>query len=88
MFYKIEPPYTERYVRWCEGTVNKLIIYLLLDKFTDGKEILCPCLLFQGRNEQNESVSGRVKEKHGRKREEKIFTVHQFIMTDSKVKIF
>ena len=31
MFYKIEPPYTERYVRWCEGTVNKLIIYLLLD---------------------------------------------------------
>jgi hypothetical protein len=25
------PPYTERYVRWCEGTVDKLIIYLLLD---------------------------------------------------------
>ncbi|MFL2101613.1 CPBP family intramembrane glutamic endopeptidase [Desemzia sp. FAM 23989] len=31
MLYKIEPPYTERYVRWCERTVNKLIIYLLLD---------------------------------------------------------
>ena len=26
-----EPPYTERYVRWCERTVIKLINYLLLD---------------------------------------------------------
>ena len=26
-----EPPYTERYVRWWEGMVDKLIIYLLLD---------------------------------------------------------
>jgi len=26
-----EPPYTERYVRWCEGTVDKLIIFLSLD---------------------------------------------------------
>ena len=25
------PTYTERYVPWCEGTVDKLIIYLLLD---------------------------------------------------------
>ncbi len=32
-----EPPYTERYVRWCEGTVDKLIVYLLLDsKKTEG----------------------------------------------------
>ena len=31
MLYKIEPPYTERYVRWCERTINKIIIYLLLD---------------------------------------------------------
>ena len=30
-----EPPYTERYVRWCEGTVDKLIIYLLLDPGPD-----------------------------------------------------
>ncbi len=27
----IEPPYTERYVRWCERTVGKIITYLLLD---------------------------------------------------------
>ena len=33
-----EPPYTERYVRWCEGTVDKLIIYLLLDSIGDGPE--------------------------------------------------
>ena len=26
-----EPPYTERYVRWCGRTVNKIIIYLLPD---------------------------------------------------------
>ena len=26
-----EPPYTERYVRWCERTLNKIIIQLLLD---------------------------------------------------------
>jgi len=26
-----EPPYTERYVRWCERSVDELIIYLLLD---------------------------------------------------------
>jgi len=32
-----EPPYTERYVRWCEGTVDKLIIYLLLDHCHDDK---------------------------------------------------
>lgn len=25
-----EPPYTEWCVRWCEGTVDKLIIYLLI----------------------------------------------------------
>jgi len=31
-----EPPYTERYVRWCEGTVGKLIIYLLLDLNSDS----------------------------------------------------
>ncbi len=28
---KIEPPYTEPYVRWCERTMIKLINYLLLD---------------------------------------------------------
>lgn len=26
-----EPLYTERYVRWCERTLNKLKIHLLLD---------------------------------------------------------
>jgi len=26
-----EPPSTERYAWWCERTVNKIIIYLLLD---------------------------------------------------------
>ncbi len=31
MRWLCKPPYTERYVRWCEGTVDKLIIYLLLD---------------------------------------------------------
>ena len=36
-----EPPYTERYVRWCEGTVDKLIIYLLLDlKFLNKEGFL------------------------------------------------
>ena len=29
--YVIEPPYTERYVRWCERTVSELITHLLLD---------------------------------------------------------
>ena len=27
----IEPPCTERYARWCERSVGKLITYLLLD---------------------------------------------------------
>ena len=27
----IEPPYTERYVRWCERSVGEIIAYLLLD---------------------------------------------------------
>ena len=27
-----EPPYTERYVRWCEGTVREIIPHFLLDK--------------------------------------------------------
>jgi len=31
MLNSIEPPYTERYVRWCERTVIKIINYLLLD---------------------------------------------------------
>jgi len=35
-----EPPYTERYVRWCEGTVDKLIIYLLLDFLKDDPDEL------------------------------------------------
>ena len=26
-----EPPYTERYVRWCERTVSEIITHLLLD---------------------------------------------------------
>ncbi|MBN2435740.1 MAG: hypothetical protein JXK07_10795, partial [Spirochaetes bacterium] len=26
-----EPPCTERYARWCERTVGKIITYLLLD---------------------------------------------------------
>ena len=33
-----EPPYTERYVRWCGRSVDKIIIYLLPDfhsKVTD-----------------------------------------------------
>ncbi len=35
-----EPPYTERYAQWCERTVDKLIIYLLLDPNTArGPEI-------------------------------------------------
>ena len=29
-----EPPYTEPYVRWCERSVDELIIYLLLDPKT------------------------------------------------------
>ena len=31
MLILIEPPYTERYVRWCERSVGELITYLLLD---------------------------------------------------------
>jgi hypothetical protein len=30
-----EPPYTERYVRWCERSVDELIIYPLLDFLKD-----------------------------------------------------
>ena len=26
-----EPPYTERYVRWCERSVSEIITHLLLD---------------------------------------------------------
>ncbi len=32
-YYKIEPPYTEPYVRWCERTDNQLMIIFLLDYF-------------------------------------------------------
>jgi hypothetical protein len=28
----IEPPYTDRYVRWCERTLSKIITQLLLDR--------------------------------------------------------
>jgi len=27
----IEPPYTERYVRWCERTMGEIITHFLLD---------------------------------------------------------
>lgn len=27
----VEPPCTERYARWCERSLNKIIIQLLLD---------------------------------------------------------
>jgi len=30
--YAVEPPYTERYVRWCERSVGEVITYLLLDR--------------------------------------------------------
>ncbi|MCE5331399.1 MAG: hypothetical protein LLF95_04555, partial [Bacteroidales bacterium] len=29
--YIKKPPYTERYVRWCERTVSELIAHFLLD---------------------------------------------------------
>lgn len=29
----IEPPYTERYVRWCERSEGEIIAFLLLDLF-------------------------------------------------------
>jgi hypothetical protein len=29
--FTIEPPYTERYVRWCERSANQLMVSLLLD---------------------------------------------------------
>ena len=29
----IEPPYTERYVRWCERSEGEIIAFLLLDFF-------------------------------------------------------
>ena len=37
----VEPPYTERYVRWCERTVTQLMGDLLLDQrpFLFGKDI-------------------------------------------------
>ena len=31
----IEPPYTERYVQWCERSVGGIIAYLLLDSIPD-----------------------------------------------------
>jgi hypothetical protein len=31
MLYKIEPPYTERYVRWCERSSSQLMTRVLLD---------------------------------------------------------
>jgi len=33
-----EPPCTERYARWCERTVGKIITYLLLDVGIEGFE--------------------------------------------------
>ena len=55
----IEPPYTERYVRWCERSEGEIIAFLLLDwqvKITvdsgkDGKEMTQPG---QKRNYQKE----------------------------------
>jgi hypothetical protein len=32
-----EPPYTERYVRWCERTERELIPFLLLDPLRKGR---------------------------------------------------
>jgi len=34
-----EPPCTERYARWCERSVGKLITYLLLD-FLKEKQLI------------------------------------------------
>ena len=32
----IEPPFTERYARWCERSANQLMISLLLDQRVKG----------------------------------------------------
>ena len=44
----IEPPYTERYVRWCERSEGEIIAFLLLDlisgPWTQGMYISGPVL--------------------------------------------
>lgn len=35
-----EPPYTERYVRWCGRSVDKIIIYLLPDFYERGAVVI------------------------------------------------
>ena len=41
-----EPPYTERYVRWCGRSVDKIIIYLLPDYSTQIRQIFICLKIF------------------------------------------
>ena len=36
--YSNKPPYTDPYVRWCEGTAQEIILRLLLDLEGAGQE--------------------------------------------------
>ena len=41
-----EPPYTERYVRWCGRSVDKIIIYLLPDLSNETRQFGAICILY------------------------------------------
>lgn len=43
----IEPPYTERYVRWCERTMGEIITHFLLD----SGSLSCPICWFAAEND-------------------------------------
>jgi REP element-mobilizing transposase RayT len=52
-----EPPYTERYVWWCERTENEVIIFLLLDSQWLGTKVrLC-----SKRGKHQKRAGGRLK---------------------------
>ena len=41
-----EPPYTERYVRWCGRSVDKIIIYLLPDLSNETRQFGAISMLY------------------------------------------
>ena len=41
-----EPPYTERYVRWCGRSVDQIIIYLLPDLSNETRQFGAICILY------------------------------------------
>ena len=56
--YKVEPPYTERYVRWCERLATQIMGSLLLDyNFYIRKFLYCGSLFFSLRTYPGRTAS-------------------------------